>query len=395
MNGNPYSPVGDSMGQSISIRSSWIWIEKLKKATGLTDLFVGGLIGFSIFLLYFALGIYVGNLITISTKSFIEFIALLVASIAIVYLVIENLHLILILKDIPSLMNLEGDSVIDDLNEEIWRGFSSKSSYFGIIFLIVVPFIMLDFWFFLVRPDSAAALRPENWRFLAFDIIGDFIAYFIEFLIATIIWIIINIYRSINLLGSRKYRSHIKIDLFSIDGIGGLGKAVKSTKGIAIYYFAGLTLVILAFVLTLASIYKSHAPSYYVKLQYAYLMQIFLYIILLIVGLYYICSIYSRIKNIFDIYVSEEDCKINKIYYEKRNRLQTKLSEIGKNANYDEIKQLRIETEIISSDKENLTRSVKRGYDLSAIITIAGSFLGSLVIPFLTMIELLKKIMVG
>jgi hypothetical protein len=70
-----------------------------------------------------------------------------------------------------------------------------------------------------------------------------------------------------------------------------------------------------------------------------------------------------------------------------------KLLEADKNEDYEEIKQLSVALEILNSDREDLTRIAKRSYNLSIVFTIAGSFIGSLVLPILTMIKLVQEIL--
>lgn len=395
------SDTGDSMRQSMSsVEPSWIWIEKLQKASGLTDPFIGGLIGLLFFSLYFTIGRYVGHYVNVSTTSFIEFVASLASCIVIAYQIPVILFLIRILKDIPTLVKItrkddSKPSIVDEMRMEIMRGFLTKRPYYRFVFLILVPFVAMDCWFFLIRPDRDSLLLQENQWSLAFEISGLLIAYFIEYLIATILWIIINIYKTFKLLGNSKFRSYIQLDLFSIDGIGGLGKAMDSTKKIAICYFACMTLAILAFLVPLVNVIYHENTKFYLALKFVYLIQILLYVVLLIVGLYYIWSIHIEIKYIFNKYILEDICNINTIYSETRNRLRMKLSEINKNADYDEINQLRTALEIINADRENLTRIAKSGYNLSIVITIASSFMGSLVIPILTMIKLVQGILNG
>jgi hypothetical protein len=122
-------------------------------------------------------------------------------------------------------------------------------------------------------------------------------------------------------------------------------------------------------------------------------MQIILYILLLIIGLYYTGSIYLKIKDLFNIYILKEIRNINAICSEKRNGLRMKLLEADKNEDYEEIKQLSVALEILNSDREDLTRIAKRSYNLSIVFTIAGSFIGSLVLPILTMIKLVQEIL--
>jgi hypothetical protein len=388
------------MRQSMSsVEPSWIWIERLQKASGLTDPFIGGLIGLLIFLLFFILGRCNGHYIIIDKTSFIEFIASLASGIVIAYQITVILFFIRILKDIPTLMKITLDDskslIVDEMRMEIMRGFSAKWPYYRFVFLILLPFVAMDCWFFFIRPDRDSLLLQENQWKLAFEISGLLIAYFIEYLIATIIWIILNIYKAFKLLGNSKFQSNIQLDLFSIDGIGGLGNAMDSTKRIAICYFTCMTLAILAFLVPLVNLIGHETTKFYLALIFVYILQIISYIVLLLIGLYYIWYIHIEIKNIFSKYILEEIYNINKIYGEKRNRLRMKLSEINKNTDYDEINQLHTALNIIDADRENLTRIAKSGYNISVVITIASTFIGSLVLPILTMIKLVQGILSG
>lgn len=376
---------------------SWIWIEKLQTVSGLSAPFVGGLIGLFVFLLNFALGRYAEHFTIVSIETFVEFIAMLAACIVIAYLITSILYLIRILKDLPKLMNmtLEGDEITNELLQEIKHAFANKRAYYGLIILIMMPFVMTDSWFYLVRPDRNQLLLNENQWTLAFEIYGVVEAYFIEYLIAMLIWIIINIQKNINLLGNVKFRSYIKFDIFTIEELGGRRKAMDLIKEIAIRYFTCLTLTILTFSIPLEIAILREDTSFYLASKIMYIIQEIIYIFLLILGLHYIWAIYIEIRNLFDKYILDELRNIDAIYSEKRNELHMKLSraEADKNKNYEEIKQLSTALEIINSDRESLTQIAKNSYNISTTITIASSFIGSMVIPSLTMIKLFQEIL--
>ena len=210
-----------------------------------------------------------------------------------------------------------------------------------------------------------------------------------------LIWIIINIQKNINVLGNSKFGSYIKFDIFSIDELGGHGKAMDLIKGIAIRYFTCLTLTILTFSIPLGIVILREDTSFNLASIIMYLIQEIIYIFLLIIGLYYIWTIYSEIRKLFNEYISNELRNINAIYSEKRNELHMKLTptEADKKRDYEEIKQLSTALEIINSDRENLTRIAKNSYNMSTAITIASSFIGSMVVPSLTMIKLVQEIL--
>lgn len=415
------------------------WIERLQRLSGFSDQLTGVLIGFLIFLPAISIGIHGGYYANIfatladgSHKSFaiLNFIALPVSCIVIACQIAGILYLTRILKDIPVLMkivpertsiaspdksfiiqssqrdgepagNMEGGSdisIVDEICLEIKRGFSNKRSYYSFVFLILAPFLLLDIWFMLIRSDRDALLFEPSGRLqFAFEMYGMLTAYFIEYLMAIMIWIIIHIYRTFKLVGNNKYKPHIQIDLFSIDGIGGLGQARDSIKGIALYYFGCMTLAILTFSISLSSVFYDIDKRFFFEtklaIELSYLTQIFMYIILLIFGLYYLWLIYQEIRRIFNKFIFEE-CSFNsKIYNEKRSRLQKEFSEIYNEKSNEEIKRLCADLEIINADRENLMRSAKSGLSPSIILTIAGSFLSSLAIPILTAIEIIQKIM--
>jgi hypothetical protein len=423
------------------------WIEKVQRISGFNDQLTGGLIGLLIFFPVFSIGIYCGYYKDIpivlvealaessDKSSAISFIALLASCIVIACQIVGILYLSHILKDVPVLMKIiperasiessdksfiiqssqkDGEpagnksiseessspSIVNEICMEIKRRFSNKGSYYRFVLLILTPFLILDIWFLLIRSDRDAFLfDPSNRLQFAFEMYGKLIAYFIEYLIALMLWIIIHIYKAFKIVGNRKFRSYVQIDLFSIDGIGGLGHARDSTKKIVLYYFGSMTLAILTFSISLSSVFYDLDKKFFFETKYAlefsYLMQIILYIILLIVGLYYSTNMYLEIRKIFNEFILEECCINSKIYNEKRNKLRKEFSEINMKKSDGEINRLRTDLEIINADRENLMRSAKSGFNLSIILTIACSFLSSLIIPILTMINLIQGIMKG
>jgi len=425
----------------------------LQKVSGLKDPFFSGLIGLIIFFIYFITSIYSDNemynviiaafqvaglqrTITESdiwNPSFLSTMGQVASSITIAYLISVILCLVHILKDIPALANISAEikskkcldksssvqlsklkyrlkdgnfssseeipndnsepSIVDDILFELKSKFSNKLRYYSLIFLILISFIIMDIWFFIVRPDNKGYLAPENQMNFIKYLCDNFITYFMEYLIAIIIWIIINIYSAFKWLSAGEYRQYILIDPFSIDGIGGLGKARDSTKRIAICYFTCLTLAIITYTIPLMTVIHKPNLTIYLAQKILYLEQIFAYIILLIIGLYFIYNTYFEIKNIFKSYLLEKISIISKIQDQLRANLHMKCSEINKNANSGEIKDLSSALELVDNDKENLIQIAKKSYSLSTIATIMGSFVGSLIIPILSMIQLIQGIL--
>ncbi|MDD2835903.1 MAG: hypothetical protein PHY05_07110, partial [Methanothrix sp.] len=194
--------------------ASWSWIEKFQKATKLNDSLTGIIIGLLIILPFIAIEVQNGYYSIHSEDeialSVIRLITCIAEFIAIIYLIRGVLYIIHILKNMPDYINIaaDGSSVesnksyltIDSFGLEVRKRFSDKRKYYCIISLILVPFIALDIWVYLfVRPDiditnynDFISFINSNRYLIIFDVYNKSIAYFMEYLIAYMIWTIMN-----------------------------------------------------------------------------------------------------------------------------------------------------------------------------------------------------------
>jgi hypothetical protein len=186
----------------------------------------------------------------------------------------------------------------DFLDKKIQK---SKMGYI-IILLIVIPFVVLEFsrfwrWRISIGPNPLyfSLFEPSNQWALVFDIFNHIITYLALFLLAIIVWRVINLIEILNALDSD---TSISGDIFHVDEMGGLRPLRNFILIVVSNYFIIITLAIISYI----------SPAALISYEMVFL------IILLLLGVILFVITLKTVRNLISRGLKQELGKINDEY---------------------------------------------------------------------------------
>ncbi|MCK4240636.1 MAG: hypothetical protein KAX30_03365 [Candidatus Atribacteria bacterium] len=253
-----------------------------------------------------------------------------------------------------------------NLGKEIQK---SKVGY-TVILLIVIPFMLLEFSRFLSwkisvgpTPTYFYLFEQSNQWALALDIYNHIIGYLMLFLLAIIIWRVINLTEVVNALDSN---TSINIDIFHIDEMGGLRPLRNFILIIVSNYFIIITLAIISYI----------SPRAIISYETVFLIG------MLILGVIFFVLTLKTIRNLINKGLKFELGKINEGYKKTYTKLINITSDKKPKFDKYELEKLSLILDVLEKEKFKIKQISHRRYDFRAIVTFVGSFL----IPTITLI---------
>jgi hypothetical protein len=252
----------------------------------------------------------------------------------------------------------------------------SVMSYF-VMLLIIIPFILFEFirfwrWEKSIGPMPPYFLlhEPSNHWALALDIFNHIVGYLMLVLLALIVWKIITLIIVVNAFGKT---TSINIDMFNIDEMGGLMPLRNFILLIISNYFIIIALAIVSYI----------SPTAIISWE-----AIFLIFIMLFLGiLLFVLTLRTIIKSINNG-LKLELSKINERQKNAYTKLLTITSNSVPNWSKDDLEKLSLSFNILEKEKTKIKLIRRRRYNLGTMVTFVGSFL----IPLITLIEKLRLI---
>ncbi len=339
----------------------WIWVEKIFKKIPVPYPIVSLLIAGIIYLIFW---FFSTKVVLFPWEFYHSFVAstlsiLIAFQLAGIQYLLNNME-----KTFRELSSYpKNKTSIDNLYVKLKHRFSRSYWYYVTVAAIIAPFVINDLTRILILHDGNTfyAAEPTMWSFLL-DIYNYATGYFMFFLLAIFLWIILNIILTLNEMRSDPYRYLIKIDIFNIDGIGGLGPLRDLISKVLIFYFISITLAIISYISPF-SIFSYES--------------IFL-IILLLVGVAFFLTGVGTIRKLLRDRIEDEINKINEIYQLELQKLMELVSE----GNYkgEELNLVSTALETLYTERERMLQLYgnARGYDLKTIVQFSVSFILSL-----------------
>lgn len=339
---------------------SWIWVEKIFKKIPvpypIASLLIAGVI-YSIFwffstkVVFFPWEFY--HSFTASTLSI-----LIAFQLAGIQYLLNNME-----KTFKELSSYpKNKTSIDSLYVKLKHRFSRSYWYYVTVAAIITPFVINDLTRILHDGNTFYAAEPTRWSFLL-DIYNYATGYFMFFLLAIFLWIILNIILTLNEMRSDPYRYLIKIDIFNVDGIGGLGPLRDLISKVLIFYFICITLAIISYISPF-SIFSYES--------------IFL-IILLFIGVVFFLTAVGTIRKLLRGRIEDEINKINERYQLEHQKFMELVSK--GNYNGEELNLVSTALETLYTERERMLQLYgnARGYDLKTIVQFSSVFILSLI----------------
>lgn len=255
--------------------------------------------------------------------------------------------------------------------------------YYLTIVIILVPFAMpelhrlLEYLLFNgTKPSYYYLFEPTLWSILL-DIFNDIVMYSMLFLMAVIIWIMIELVIIINELSERYL---ISIDVFDIDEVGGLKSLRHFVLLIVSSYFIILTLVIIADISPNSIIFIYTSPISIITLDFIALS------LMLLAGVILFIITYQTIKNLIDKGIKSELKKINEKYKETYDKIFEISSNKKTNDNEKELNESKIILDLLEMEEKKIKEIYRSLFDFKAIATFITTFLLPIVTTLLSII---------
>lgn len=287
----------------------------------------------------------------------------------IVYLLIGNQYLINKMRIIIQNLGFipQGGSYKEELYDLFKKYFIESKTFYLVNLGIVLYFIILDlirYYIYNIEVFfSSNALNVYNYAMFFFEL----------YLLATVLWIIINIYMMLKRIESRPYRDAIKIDILSVDRAGGFGQLRDFILMVIIYYSLGISLIVL-----------SYEPTGYKNVYF----EIGFIILLLLIGVILLIAGLLSIKKLYSMRMVEQINLINEKYLEQYRRIIEIISKQEVKSNENELQFLSRSLEWLQKERNERVQILNDNrYNLKAGVTT----LASIILTILTIYEKLTN----
>jgi hypothetical protein len=332
---------------------SWIWMERALYKITLPVPVISLFIGTMILLLYWLFSRYV----TFFEWSKMHQLASVTESILIAYQITGIFYLMLYSKRnfraLESFYASSEFSFCKILEDKFRRSYW----YYLLILYIVTPI-------FIINGLNTPYFNDQKDSFsLLLDIYNNILIFIIQFLLSTILWIILNIALSLREAGKKLGQSFIPKNLFNAD------LKLKSLKSfilrVLIYYFICISLAI---------------TTYYTPTGFSYNETIF-FIILLLIGAAFFFASLDAIQAMMSSQIKRELEPINLEIMERMQRLKAIASQEDYLSRGEEIKLISSMLEIMQKERAELL-AIKI-YDIQSV----GAFITATILPIMALIN--------
>lgn len=256
----------------------------------------------------------------------------------------------------------ECENDIIDLNSQLEKKFTKSKIFYIIIFLVVIPFILID----LIRGEiylySLSEETPTIWS-IFLDVFNYTITLLILYSMATILWIIFNTTWALNEIES-SHQHIIKIDLFNFDKVGGLKPIRDLILKLVVYQFIAVSLAIITFITPYRIIYY----------------EIIFLIVLFIITVYVFVAGWYVIHKLLEGERGRIINTINELYLQQNQRMQDIISSEEYWDKEEKLGQILKSMKFLQDEIARVMRASKRAYNFKAIFVFTCSSL----IPFIT-----------
>lgn len=234
---------------------------------------------------------------------------------------------------------------------------------------IVMPFLMIDLYEGNLFGFYATQGRIID---LILDIYNDFIIYISLFLLADIVWILINISALFWIIRRYPYEISSRYNVFNL-----------YLKLKPINYFILEVLTFFFMIVTLA-ILSYITPFISISTQFPY-QWIILVIILLIMSLLFFINGLISVRRILDICVESEIDEIDNKRQDLLKDLLNMATDGDFNKRKDEIDNINSMIEVLHTQEERIMENYDKSFSISRYIMAMGTFITTGLIPLITL----------
>ena len=276
-------------------------------------------------------------------------------------------------------------------SQDLERKLQKSWLFYSTVILVITPFVILELikvwkWRWSNELLNLFYLyEPTPWSLLL-DIFNHVIGYLILFLLAKIIWIIIELTLIINELQDKdnQKKDIVKINVFEVEEIGGLRPLSSFVQFIVSNYFIIITLFIISYVPPNETTYKILITP-----------EIIILIVMLLIGIILFMTTQKTIGNLIDKGIKLELDRINRNYEETYYKVIEICSNKRTNNNKNELEELRITLDILETEKIRIKKIKDKKFDIKTVFTFVTTTLPPIIalIQKILALSLLDKLM--
>lgn len=278
------------------------------------------------------------------------------------------------------LSSLFQNSQYQTFSQDLKKKLHKSWTYRLTIIAVVMPFVLLKLikiwkWKSLkeVSPPFFYINDHTLWSLL-FDIINNIYEYSILFLLAEIIWIIIELTLIVNEL---KGKYSIKIDVFDTDEIGGLKPLRSFVLLIVSSYFIIITLTAVSYMPPTVEIIIRMSPKAIIT------FEIIILSLMTSIGVILFITTQETIRELINKGVKLELERINRKYREIYDKVIKVSSNKRNSDNEKEIEELRVVLDILEKEEIKINQIKDKIFDIKTITT----FITAILFPIITTIK--------
>jgi hypothetical protein len=131
--------------------------------------------------------------------------------------------------------------------DELRKNFTTSRIFYIVVLMVFFPFVAIPINTIFRLHDNYFFFQESNSNQFSplFDIYTNFITFFMLYLLAVLIWMILNISWTLDTISNRPYIEVVKIDLSDADKMGGLRPIRNLIVWFSVFYFFIIILAVL------------------------------------------------------------------------------------------------------------------------------------------------------
>ena len=347
----------------------WTWFDGILKGTGIPYPIISLFIGVIIYLVY----LFLGRMLEWEWDPE-EKIGFVLTGLLIAYQFSGIQYLLDRFKKILSDLSILSADIDDNFCMEVKSRFVVSLWYYALLAIVILPFYLTN-WissdytlkgnYTLMEQFMPTYIQEPSFWILALDIYQDLLGFLVLFLLAYILWIVLNITWALRKVSLNFHSYSLITNVFSIQMK--LRPIRSSILGILFYYFICISLLIISYGLP------------------GYILEKIILSMLLLIGLSFFFMGYESLNDIVKGQMELELDQINK----KSREYTQKLVDIDSVGDYgpkiQETNFISNMLDVLQKQREALTEVKIKVYDLKSIISIISAFF----LPVLT--DIAKK----
>ncbi|WP_156168435.1 hypothetical protein [Methanoculleus sediminis] len=209
--------------------------------------------------------------------------------------------------------------------------------------------------------------EPTIWSAIL-DFVNQAVSFINIFLLATMVWILLNTVRTLMTLSNTEYRRSLALDILCIDRLGGLQQLRNYIVTSHVTYSIVIAFLVLSYVNPFSILYE----TYILLALYA-------------LSFYYVISSIGSIRKILRGHLEDQIERINEKYGRQHRKLLDLISEENESDIEHEITRIKISLDTLYTERERLLSLYyqSKGYNPKTVV----QFISSFILPIIAIFE--------